>query len=176
MSTRAASLADRSQEFTRKLIVNAAVELLEQSDGVVPEVTFHAVAQHANISQRTVFRYFATREEFLDAIADEARARMQLPAPPTTLDELIAAPRVLYAAFEAKRTLVAAGLHNELADRMRAKQGQARWAAVRKIVDALAPRRSARERAIAAANIRYYLAAPTWHYYRVHLGFDAEGA
>jgi AcrR family transcriptional regulator len=168
----AASLAERHSDLTERVILDAAVELLERAS--VAELTVRAVARHAGTSERTVFRYFATREEFLDAVAAQVRAKLAVPPPPATPEELREAPRALYAAFEARTQLTKAALHTELFGRMRETQAKERWTAVRKLVDAWAPRRPERERKIAAANIRYYLSATTWHYYRFYFGFSAE--
>lgn len=165
-------LADRHADLTRQAILDAAVAMLERSS--VSELTVRAVAKQANISERTVFRYFATREEFLDAVADVVRARLALPPPPTTKEELRAAPRALYTRFEAVPNLTKAALHSELFHRMRETQARARWKAVQELVERLAPRRSERQRRIAAANIRYYLAASSWHYFRFYFGFSLE--
>lgn len=167
-----ASLAERRNDLSHRLILESAVHLLERS--ALSEVTARAVAKHAGVSERTVFRYFATREELLDAIADEVRRRMQLPPPPASVAELLTAPRALYTAFEATAQLTKAALHTELFNRMRETQAKQRWVAVRQLVDAHAPRRPERDRRIAAANIRYYLAATAWHYYRVYFGFSLE--
>jgi AcrR family transcriptional regulator len=166
------TLAERRADLTERLILDAAVQLLETSS--LAEVTARAVARHAGISERTIFRYFATREAFLDAIAEEVRRRMNVPPPPISLDELLRAPRALYSAFEAKEKLTNAALHTELFERMRETQARDRWVAVRKIVDSHAPRRPERDRRIAAANIRYYLSATSWHYYRFYFGFSLE--
>src|SRR5262245_9897635 len=147
-----ATLAERRNDLSRQLILDAAIDLLERPSGSVTDLTFQAVADRAGISQRTVFRYFASRDVFLDAVAEESRTRMQIPPPPGTLDELLAAPRALYTAFEAKRNLVVGGLHSELAQRMIAGHAKVRWVAIRALVDRLAPRRPERERTFAAAN------------------------
>src|SRR3954467_15240765 len=122
------TLAERHTDLTRQLILDAAVATLERAS--VAELTVRAVAKQANISERTVFRYFADREQFLDAVADEVRARLDLPPPPQTLAELEAAPRGLYERFEATKHLVRAALHSELFDRMRETQARTRWTAV----------------------------------------------
>jgi AcrR family transcriptional regulator len=166
------SLADRQSDLTRRLILDTAVQMLEHTS--LGELTVRAVAKRANISERTVFRYFAAREDFLDGLAEAVRAEMALPPAPGTVAELLAAPRALYTRFEAVRELARAALHSELFHRMRETQAKARWTAVQGIVDALAPRRGARERRIAAANIRFYLAASTWHYFRFYFGFSLE--
>lgn len=165
-------LADRHSDLTRQAILDAAVGMLERS--TVSELTVRAVAKQANISERTVFRYFASREEFLDAVADAVRARFALPPPPTTREQLLAAPRALYTRFEAVASLTKAALHSELFHRMRETQARARWKAVRELVDQIAPRKPERQRRIAAANIRYYLAASSWYYFRFYFGFSLE--
>jgi AcrR family transcriptional regulator len=137
-------------------------------------LTVRAVARNANMSERTVFRYFCSREELLDAVADEVRLRLDLPPPPTSLEELYAAPEALFRAFEARVNLTKAALHSEIFTRMRQTQAKDRWIAVARIIDELAPDRSRNERRIAAANIRYYLSATTWHYYRFYFEFDLK--
>jgi AcrR family transcriptional regulator len=166
------SLVERQSQLTRRVILDAALAELE--GGSVGELTVRGVAKRANIAERTVFRYFASREEFLDALAAEVRADLALPPPPQTLDALLAAPRALFSRFEARQSLTKAALHSELFPRMRETQARTRWTAVRKLIDQLAPRRSERERRIAAANIRYYLAATTWHYFRFYFSFSLE--
>jgi AcrR family transcriptional regulator len=172
LSNRIASLSDRRNDLTRKAILDAALDTLEHAS--VGELTVRAVAKHANISERTVFRYFASRDEFLDAVADAVRTEMALPDPPRTVAELRAAPRELYRAFENKQSLVRAALHSELFHRMRETGAKTRWVAIISAIDEAAPERDRGERKIAAANIRYFLAASTWHYYRFYFGFSLK--
>lgn len=166
------SLADRQTDLTRRLILDTASTLLERTS--LGGLTVRAVAKQANISERTVFRYFATREEFLDGLADAVREKMALPPAPSTVEELLAAPRALFTRFEAVRELTRAALHTDLFHRMRETQAKVRWTAVQAIVGGLAPRRSERERRLASANIRFYLAASTWHYFRFYFRFNLE--
>jgi hypothetical protein len=70
--------------------------------------------------------------------------------------------------------LTKASLHSELFHRIRNRVAQTRWVAVRKLVDEFASRASERQRRIAAANIRYYLTATSWHYYRFYMGLGLE--
>ncbi|HEY6864341.1 MAG TPA: TetR/AcrR family transcriptional regulator [Burkholderiales bacterium] len=167
------SLPDRRNELTRRLILESALQVLERSS--FGGLTMGSVAKRARMSLRTVFRYFPTREVFLDAIAEQLRLLLGLP-PPQTVDELVAFPRALYTGFEAHARLMRAALHSELYDRMRETAARARWEAVRRIVDSTAPGRSDEDRKVAAANIRFYLGASTWHYYRAHFDFTLEEA
>jgi AcrR family transcriptional regulator len=166
------SLVERHSDLTRRVILGAALDVLESAS--MGGLTVRAVAKRARIAERTVFRYFADRDEFLDAVADAARARLALPPSPATKEQLLAAPRALYTRFEAMASLTKASLHSDLFHRIRTRVAQTRGVAVRKLVDELAPRAHERARRIAAANIRYYLAASTWHYYRYYMGLGLE--
>jgi AcrR family transcriptional regulator len=164
-----ASLSERLADHTQGLILASAIELLEEAS--VSELTVRAVAARARISERTVFRYFATRDAFLEGVAATVTSHMDLPPDPGTMADLLNYPETLYRRFEAKAALTKAALHTELFPRLRNAQAQQRWEAVRKIIDAHAPKRSEHDRKLAAANIRYFLSATTWHYYRYYFGF-----
>jgi AcrR family transcriptional regulator len=160
------SSSTRHTELSRRVILDAALELLETVG--FSRLTMRAVSRHAGVAERTVFRYFATRDEFLDAIADAASLRLSTPPPPRTIDELRVAPHELYRAFETRQGLVSACTHPELADRIRASVARTRWSAVRKLVDEHAPHAPVALRKVVATNICYYLIATTWNYYRFH--------
>ncbi len=166
------TLAQRRNDLSRKLILSAALAMLESRPAT--ELTVRAVARQADISERTVFRYFPSRDDLIDAVADEVRERLALPPAPASLEELLEAPRALYEAFEAHARLIHFALHSEIFLRMRDAQAKVRWMAIRRLVDGFAPRSSERDRKIAAANIRFYLAASSWYYYRFHFGFGLE--
>ena len=163
------SLTDRQTDLTRKLILDAALDVLQSATG---ELTMRLVAKRAAISERTLFRYFATRDEFLDAVVEAFQARIDLPPTPRTLEDLLGYPRLLYTCFEANASLNKASLQSEIAQRMR--QDKARMDAIRKIVTRIAPLSGEHMRKIAAANIRFYLAASSWFYFRFHFGFSLE--
>jgi AcrR family transcriptional regulator len=172
-NNRAASTLSRLRsDLTEQLILDAALQTIER--GSVEGLTIGAVAKQAGISERTIFRYFASRELFLDAVAQELARRMNLAPPPTSLDELYAYPRALYEGFEANSGVLKVAIRSELFQRLVATSAKERWIAVRRIIDAYAPRASERARRIAAANIRFYLGASTWHYYRFLFEFSLE--
>ena len=126
------------------------------------------------MSERTVFRYFSSRDELLDALALEVSATLELPPLPASLQDMVEAPRRLYRAFESHLNLTRAALHSELSDRIRESVAKTRWKAVKVLIDQLAPHRSDKERMYAAANIRYFLSASSWQYYRFYFGFSLK--
>ncbi|MCC2970710.1 helix-turn-helix domain-containing protein [Massilia sp. IC2-476] len=166
------TLSEKRQDMTRGLILDAAFELLRE--GAVSELTVRAVAQHAVISERTVFRYFPSREALLDAVAAWLLERMAIPAVPESREGLLGAPRLLYQAFEDRADTTRAALHPELIGRIRALQANGRWEAVSRLLAAIAPKAGAAEQRIAAANICYHLTASSWNYYRSAFGFELE--
>lgn len=172
MSTPSRSLASRHTDLTQRVLLDAALDLLEQAP--VHELSARAVAKHAGVSERTMFRYFANREDFLIAVAAAMSNRLQVPAEPTNLAELLNFPQTIYQCFEDKIALTKAALHSELYDHIRQADGQRRGAAIRSLVDQLAPDTAEQARKLAAANIRYYLVATTWHYYRFYFELSLE--
>jgi AcrR family transcriptional regulator len=168
----AGTLSRLRADLTEKLILDAALQTLE--GGSVEGLTLGAVARHAGISERTIFRYFASRELFLDAVARELARRMNLAPPPNSLAELRAYPRALYESFEANSGVLKVAVRSELFQRLVATSARERWVAVRRIIDDYAPRAPERARKIAAANIRFYLGASTWHYFRFLLEFSLD--
>lgn len=166
------TLAEMQMDLTRQLILNTALEVFEKRP--VSELTVRGVAKLAGISERTVFRYFPDREEFLDAIAEEAKIRMEVPPPPTNLEELHNYPRLLFTCFEAKEKLVRASLQGEITNRVRGSQGRDRWVAIKKIIDHYAPKATSHSKKLATANIQYFLNALSWNYHRTFFKFSLE--
>lgn len=158
------SLNDRHTDATQKLILTTAVELLETAG--VNELTIRAVAKQAGMSERTIFRYFPTRDELLNSVASEAVRQMHTPAPPASISDLLNYPGTLYRSFEDRSNLVIAGLHTEIIKRVRLEAAHERWRVVGQLIDGRAPHRPKKYRKVAATNINYYLSASTWHYYR----------
>ena len=93
-SMKTLSLSERLANHTQGLILASAIDLLEKAP--VHELTVRAVAGHAHISERTIFRYFATRDALLDAIAGEVSRHMALPPDPRSMSELLDYPDTLY--------------------------------------------------------------------------------
>lgn len=173
MST-TATLSEKRNDLTRNLIMESAYALLRTAS--VSALTVRAVAQQAGMSERTVFRYFPSREALLDAVAAQLLEEMAVPAPPASLQALLEAPAALYGAFDARAELTRALLHSDLVERARALQASSRWKAVAGLLEAEAPDSAIDARRMAVANICYHLSASSWHYYRFQFGFSLEEA
>lgn len=168
------TLADRHLEMTRTAILDAAFALVEVEG--VSALTNRGIAERAGISERTVYRHFATRDALLDAVAHAYAERAELPAPPQSIDELAPFVDALYRRYEATKAVTTAALHPDLFERVRSTHGRARWKAVRSLVDTIAPDAPERAREHAAANVRFFLSATAWRYYREHFRLSLDGA
>ncbi|GAB3383384.1 TetR/AcrR family transcriptional regulator [Massilia agri] len=172
--SKSATLSEKRNDLTRSLIMESAYALLRTAS--VSALTVRAVAQQAGMSERTVFRYFPSRDALLDAVAAQLLEEMAVPAPPASVGALLEAPAALYGAFEARAELTRALLHTDLVERARALQASSRWKAVAAVLDAAAPASALDARRIAVANICYHLSASSWHYYRFQFGFSLDEA
>lgn len=169
-----ATLSKKRNDLSRNLILDASYALLKTAS--VSELTVRAVAQQAGMSERTVFRYFPSRDALLDGVTAQLLAEMALPAPPQSMQALLDAPCTLYGAFEARAELTRALLHTDLVSRMRSLQGILRRQAVGALLDAAAPASGEQERRIATANICFHLSASSWHYCRFQFGLSLDDA
>ena len=166
------SLGELHADLTERLILESAIAVLE--DDAFNGLTARAVAKRAGIAERTIFRYFASRDEFLDAVSREITRILQMPPVPKTMDELLAMPRRLYESFEPHAKVIRAVFHTEVFPRMQAGAAKQRWIGINKLLEREFPKAPARARTIAGANIRYFLSGNTWQYYRFIFGFDLE--
>jgi AcrR family transcriptional regulator len=101
-------LRSRQKEQTRDLILNAVDAILRRAP--VSEVTIAAVARQAEITERTIYRHFATREELLNASwrrALRAFIRGQT-SQVETLDQILDLTRAAYENFDANEGIVRA--------------------------------------------------------------------
>lgn len=78
------TLRDRQAEATRQAIVDAFLELAHQANSV--SISMPAVARRAGVSVRTLYRYFATKDELQTAVAFRSAERAQATMTDPTLD------------------------------------------------------------------------------------------
>jgi AcrR family transcriptional regulator len=101
-------LRNRQKEQTRDLILNAVDAILRRAP--VSEVTIAAVAREADVTERTIYRHFPTREELLGAAwrrALRAFIRGQTQEV-VTLDQITELTRAAYENFDANEGIVRA--------------------------------------------------------------------
>src|SRR5436190_12532259 len=80
------SLRDQHAAVTRTRILSAVAELLEEGDA--EELTMPGVAAASAVSLRTIYRYYPTREELLEAAGRWIGDELLRHPYPATLDEV----------------------------------------------------------------------------------------
>jgi len=153
-------------------VLDAAVELIQ--DQGVDSISLKKIAEHAGMSERTLYRHFATRDVLMEALAVKLHQQLDLPPTPSRADELPAMADTLYRKLEAKPHIVLAILHSELYGQILNSKARDRWNAIKQLLTERYPDAPENLREMTAANIRYYLNATTWHYYRYKFDFDLE--
>lgn len=94
----AIGLRERKKQQTRQRLVDAAFALFE--DHGYDNVSAAEIAERADVSERTFFRYFPTKEDVIFPDADEQQAHLEdlladLPADTTVIEGLRAALQTL---------------------------------------------------------------------------------
>lgn len=163
-------LQEKKAELTIKLLLDAACELSETLE--ISELSFKKVADQAQISQRTMFRYFRTREEFLDALATRLHSELDLPEAPEHVDLLIEFVASFYQKLEAQPRKVMLLLSADLFPRILNTSAKTRFEALQQLLRNAYPNATTDIIMKTAANLRYVISATSWRYYRVHYDFD----
>lgn len=164
------ALLEKKATFTENLLLDAACELAQTLD--ISELSFKKVAERAEISPRTMFRYFSNREAFLDALTARLYAELELPDIPDDVNALSDYMRVLYQKLDAQPRKVMVLLSADLLPRVLNTQAKARFEALQRLLHKTYPGIAKMEIVKTAANLRYVMSASSWRYYRMHFDFD----
>jgi AcrR family transcriptional regulator len=168
-------LRERQVARTRELIVEALADQVWEeglADFSVPKV-----AKRAGVATRTVYRYFPTREDLLDAVGEWILEHAPEPLPPRDLDDLTRYVRELHAYFDEHQQLIdlegLPGLGREIQRRERAK----RTAVYREALANWMPEiEDERERLRRFALFRVLLGSRTWLQLTREFGFTSAEA
>jgi len=112
------SLRDEYAEMTRRRIVAAFVETLE--DEAADEVSMAAVAKRAKVAERTIYRHFKTRAELFEAAGEWIEDNVFGYIPFTSPDELPGIFRKLCKSFDQHPHLARAIAMTRVGRRVRA--------------------------------------------------------
>jgi TetR/AcrR family transcriptional regulator, regulator of mycofactocin system len=145
-----AGLRERKKAMTRRALQDAAIELFARQG--FEQTTVDEIADACDISPRTFFRYFATKEDVLFGDADERRATLvqaiaERPLDEATIDTVREAVCGLAAAYEGDRPRMVAKseiLAGNPTLRSRGVERQRDWEAA--VTEALLQRDLARRR------------------------------
>lgn len=153
------ALRERQHGETRETILRALGEqILRSRPG---EFSLPEVAERAGVSVRTVYRHFGSRDALIEALQEYAVLRAS-PAPPTTLEELIALPPVLFAVFDAHAPWVEAMLRAGAGAAIRSAGKPARAALFNALTRPAVAGLPKAEAAATQALVKHLVSAETW--------------
>lgn len=155
-------------DAVRGRILDATMQVIEAGE----EPTMRSVARAAGISERTVYRYYPSREDLHVAVLPSIRERASAPmaADIAGLPDFI---RRLFTTFDRNARLARALTGASWAPTNVTRPANLR--ALRKVIDAGYPQAPAKDRESAAASLRVLCSAAGWAYL-ADCGFDLEAS
>jgi AcrR family transcriptional regulator len=173
-STYASPLRERQKADTRTLILETVERLLKNRS--LNELSLATVAREAGITERTVYRHFATREELLEATWAAVNEAIGTKEFPRTAAELTERPKKLFPAFYRRGEVVRAMLASPQGRELRLRVNKERQAAIRSAVKEARPdlREPALTRLCAAVQLLY--SASAWASMSDYWGLDSVEA
>jgi AcrR family transcriptional regulator len=124
----AVSLREQQAELTRERILSAVAELLESG----PDLTVPDVAEASGVSLRTIYRYYPTREQLLEAAGRWIGDELFKHPYPRSLDDTAERFRTECAHFDERPGLVRALALSQLGREVRSHRRQERMEAIRR--------------------------------------------
>jgi AcrR family transcriptional regulator len=168
------TLRERLDRTTRDHVIDALVDMVSESRGFA--VSYFELARRAGISVRTIYRYFPTRDDLLDALSKRVAGVVGLREYPQTRDGLAALVRTLFSGFDRHAALFDAQIQVGLASRLRARDRRKRADAMQVALSAALPRLDADRRRAAAGVLNCLVSANTWQRLRDEVGLDGAAA
>lgn len=168
------ALRERQKADTRALILETVEKLLENR--ALGELSLATVAREAGITERTVYRHFATREQLLDATWAAVNESLGIQEFPGSVEELIERPKKLFPAFDRRGEVVRAMLASTQGRELRLRANQQRQVAIRTLVKSA--RRNLRDPALTrlCAAVQLLCSAPGWATMTDYWGLDSAEA
>jgi AcrR family transcriptional regulator len=169
-------LRARQKAQTTDLILDAVGTLLHRAD--LSTVTMAEVARVAEVTERTVYRHFPTREDLLEAfwrweMAQTGGAEVEAPS---SLEGFLASMRQLFENLDSQEMLVRAVLASPEGRRIRQPTSEQRLARLQEFLAAELPGLPVARRLQLAAAIAALSGLPSWLYMRDICGYDGRAA
>lgn len=172
-SEQTTSIRDHYKAMTRDRILDAALDLMAEGEAAL---TIASVASQAGVTDRTVYRHFATREALLEAIWPRLQARVASKGFPRTAQALIDTPRDLFPRFDEQPNLVRASVYSESGREVRLKSNAERQAAMLACVEDALPGLSDAAKRRRAAIVQLIDSAYAWAVMKDFWGLDGVEA
>lgn len=131
------TLREQNAAATRERILSAVADLIERGD--IDELTVPQVAEASGISLRTIYRYYPTRDELLEAAGRWIGNELMRHPYPETLDEVAETYRLGVGEFAERPGLVRALALSQLGRKVRGYRRRERLEAIRNALRAEIP-------------------------------------
>lgn len=164
------SLRAAQAHAARERLIAAAIELVEANE----EPTMRSVAKQAGVGERTIYRYFPSREDLFDAVRSRVAGRAGAPLC-DSVDGLEDYVRALYTKFGESPRLIAALVHASWAASQFRESRRKNLDALRRLLDETYPSAPASERRAVALALRVPLSGAGWLYLK-DCGLDTGAA
>jgi AcrR family transcriptional regulator len=170
----ASPLRARQKADTRALILETVERSLR--DRSLTDLSLATVAREAGITERTVYRHFATREQLLEATWAAVNDNIGIKDFPRTAQELIERPKKLFPAFEQRGEVIRAMLASPQGRELRLRANKQRQSAIRAAVKSARP--NLREPALTrlCASVQVLCSASGWATMTDYWGLDSAEA
>jgi AcrR family transcriptional regulator len=162
-------LRDRQVEQTRRLILQALAEQL--ADAGLSDFSVPRLAQRAGVSLRTVYRYFPTRDELLDAFDEFIDHTVEF-SPPQTAQEVAGAPEWLFPLFDEHELIMLAQHETPPGRAIRARGRRRRAEGYKSALQEVTHQLTREEARAALAVVGRLLSSATWKEFRSEHGMD----
>jgi AcrR family transcriptional regulator len=168
------SLRDAHRALTRQRILDAALVLVEAEDP--DSLTLGHVAKAAGVTERTIYRHFATREELISAAWARINETVASPQPPNTAADLVALPKQMFPSFDAREPLIRALIYTKQGRELRLGWNSQRKARIRRAVREARPDLSDAEVTRLSAVVQLLSSSFAWSVMKEYWGLDGETA
>lgn len=148
----------------REKIIETCIDMLS-SHGLT-DFSIGEVARKAGISDRTVYRYFPTRDSLLEEAWQQVLRRTQMNAYPQTEAELLARVPEIFSAMDQHPQLVRSLVLSTIGWEVRMKGDGMRHAGLRKIINQAIPDMPEKDKKRVIGILHVLFSASTWQLLR----------
>ena len=169
-------LRARQKEQTHDLILSAVATILRGAN--LAAVTIAEVARVAEVTERTVYRHFTTRDDLLNAFWkwQLTKSGGTMVIEPRSVDELLSNIKRLFASLDDDEGIIRAVLSSPEGREMRRSANRTRLEHMLRFVAAYAPNLAERDRMNVASGIVSVCSVLSWLFMRDNCGFDGKRA
>ena len=169
-------LRARQKEQTRDLILSAVANILHRAE--LGEVTIGEVARVAEVTERTVYRHFSTREDLLRAFwrwqLDQSAGNWV--PDPKNVEALLEDIRRLFSRLDDDEGVIRAVLSAAEGREIRKQANKLRLTKMLEFLEPLVPGLPERERHSMASGIIAVCSVHSWLFMRDNCGYDGKRA